>query len=127
MVLLRWAVAQVDVDEECVVALGLGGGIADGLVGEGFEDGGQVFPEDTGFGNRFDVGFIEKVAQKRPVELNIRFHEDVFPRLHEIMESATPEAGTGVYIDNVASFMAIERGADILSNIIYTISFEPIN
>jgi hypothetical protein len=43
------------------------------------------------------------------------------------MESATPEAGTGVYIDNVASFMAIERGADILSNIIYTISFEPIN
>lgn len=81
LVLLWREIGEVDVDEESVVALGFGGGVTYGLVGERFEHGVEVFPEDAGFGNDFDIRFVDEVSEEGFVELDVGFHQDVLSGL----------------------------------------------
>jgi isoaspartyl peptidase/L-asparaginase-like protein (Ntn-hydrolase superfamily) len=43
----------------------------------------------------------------------------VLARLDEVVKGATPEAGAGIYVDEIAAAVSVEGGANVISNVIY--------
>jgi len=118
LVLLGWAIGNINVDKERIVAFGLGGWVTSRLVDRGLEHLLQIFPKDALFGNNFDVRFVDKIAKEWLVEFDVWFHEDVFSRLNQFMESFAPDTSTWVYVYKIAATMTLEGGTHKVGDVI---------
>ncbi len=109
-------------DKECVVTLREVR--ASRIVGDlmrkklGRQDGIQLGPDDARFLKQLGIRLGQQWLEKGLVYLGVRFEEEVRTRVEQLVDLPAPESDAWVQVHDVASGMSLERGLDVVYDII---------